>query len=121
MKINKTILIAFFLACSLPAMLNTLAYAREETIKIGFVGDFSAVSKDYTSNMYNAAQMAVNEFNKAGGLLGKTIKMIQRDGGNDPQRHYDHVTALARKDNVVAIFGGASTPCVLKASTAARA
>ncbi|CAB1056344.1 hypothetical protein D1BOALGB6SA_1080 [Olavius sp. associated proteobacterium Delta 1] len=119
MKMN--ILKTFLLACLLPALLNTLTYAQEETIKIGFVGDFSAVSKDYTSNMYNAAQMAVSEFNKAGGFSGKTIKLIRRDGGNDPQRHYDHTTTLGRKDKVVAIFGGASTPCVLKASIASKA
>jgi branched-chain amino acid transport system substrate-binding protein len=111
---------AFFLTCLLFISTNTMAYTETKTIKIGFVGDFSDVSKAYTHNMYNAAQLAVNEFNAAGGLLGKTIRLIKRDGGNDPQKHYDHVTALARKDKVVAIFGGASTPCVLKASTASK-
>ena len=120
MKRNFNIMKALFFTGLLLTLMNTIAYTEEKTIKIGFVGDFSGVSKAYTHNMYNAAQMAVNEFNTAGGLLGKTIRLIRRDGGNDPQRHYDHVTALSRKDKVAAIFGGASTPCVLKASTACK-
>ena len=121
MKIVFKILKSFFMICLLLTLMNTIAYSQEKTIKIGFVGDFSEVNKGYTHNMYNAAQMAVNEFNAAGGLLGKTIRLIKRDGGNDPKKHYDHITALARKDKVVAIFGGASTPCVLMASAASKA
>ena len=113
------ILKVFFL-CLLPALMNTIAYSQEKTIKIGFVGDFSNVSRGYTSNMYQAAQIAVSQFNTAGGLLGRTIELIQRDGGNNPQRHYEQVTALAQEHKVVAIFGGASSPPVLKASQACK-
>lgn len=111
---------AFPFICLLFTFMNTNAHAHEKTIKIGFVGDFSAVSKTYTHNVYEATQMAVNEFNATGGLLGKAVRLIRRDGGNDPQRHYEHVTTLAREDKVVAIFGGASSPCVLKASSACK-
>lgn len=110
----------FFLMFLLINTIITISYAQNETIRIGFVGDFSDVSKAYTQNMYMAAQMAVNEFNASGGLLGKRIRLIRRDGGNDPQKHDDHVVSLIRKENVVAIFGGASSPCVLKASAACK-
>jgi len=80
LKRNFSILKIFFLTCLLLALMDTIAFAQEKTIKIGFVGDFSAVSQAYTHNMYKAAQMAVNEFNASGGLLGRTIRLIRRDG-----------------------------------------
>ena len=120
MKMVLDILKAFFLACLLLIVINSISYGQEKTVRIGFVGDFSSVSKPYTLNMYKAFVMAVNEFNANGGLLGKRVEVIQRDGGRDPLKHYEHVTTLGQKDKVVAIFGGASSDCVLKASAASR-
>ena len=53
-------------------------------------------------------------------LLGRPIQIISRDGGNVPERHYQHVMDLVRDEKVVAVFGGASSPCVLRASAACR-
>ena len=78
MKIVFKILKTFFLICLLLTLMNTIAYPQEKTIKIGFVGDFSGVSKAYTHNMYKAAKMAVNEFNAAGGLLGNLHVSLRR-------------------------------------------
>jgi branched-chain amino acid transport system substrate-binding protein len=120
MKRKFNIMKNFFLACLLLVLTGTMANASEKSIKIGFVGDFSDISKAYTHNMYQAAQMAVEEINAAGGLLGRSVELIKKDAGNVPQIHYESVTALAQKETVVAIFGGASTPCVLQASMAAE-
>ena len=94
--------------------------ARSAPIRIGFVGDFSDVSKAYTINAFKAARMAVAECNARGGLLGRPVELIRRDGGNDPDRHYRHVMTLAQTEKIVAVFGGASSPCLLKASAACR-
>ena len=98
--------------------LGRIACGGTGAIKIGFVGDFSSVSETYTDNAFLAARMAVSDWNAAGGLLGRPVEMIHRDGGNDPQRHYRHVIELVRDKRVVAVFGGASSPCVIKASAA---
>lgn len=89
-------------------------------IRIGFVGDFSSVSKAYTDNAYKAAQQAVADFNAEGGVIGRPVELIRRDGGNDPDLHYRHFTELVRNEGVVAVFGGAASPNVLKASAASR-
>jgi branched-chain amino acid transport system substrate-binding protein len=95
-------------------------YAGNDTIKIGFVGDFSDVTKEYCLSAFNAAQMAVQEINAAGGLLGRPVVLIKKDGGANPQKHFEQFTALARNEKVVAVFGGASSACLLKASEAAK-
>lgn len=97
-----------------------VVYGAPGPIKIGFVGDFSSVSQEYTRNAYQAAQMFMEDLNAEGGLLGSQVQLIRRDGGNDPQRHYRHVIDLVRDEKIVAVFGGASSPCVLKASSACR-
>ena len=89
-------------------------------IKVGFIGDFSSVSAAYTQNAYLAARMAVDDWNVQGGLLGRPVEMIRRDGGNDPRQHARHVVELVRDEKIVAVFGGAASPCVLEASAACR-
>ncbi len=99
---------------------KSAAWGEGSPIKIGFVGDFSSVSQAYTKNAFNVAQFAVDEINSQGGVLGNPVQLVHRDGANDPALHYRHVVALAREENVVAVFGGASSPCVIKASAACK-
>ena len=95
-------------------------HAQENIITIGFVGDFSDVSKAYTENMFLAFQMGVDEINDAGGIRGATVRVIRKDGGNDPQKHRELVKLLTEQERVAAVFGGASSPCVLVASAECR-
>lgn len=107
-------------ACLLLSAAHFPAVAQEQVVTVGFVGDFSEVSKGYTHNMFQAFELALDEINAAGGVLGRPVRVVQRDAGNDPQRHAEHVKALADAGDVVAIFGGASSPCVLQASAVCR-
>ncbi|MCP5158320.1 MAG: ABC transporter substrate-binding protein [Gammaproteobacteria bacterium] len=94
--------------------------AAEPPIRIGFVGDFSSVTQPYTRNAFAAAEMAVQELNAQGGLLGRSVELLRRDGGIDPDSHYRHFTELVRDQGVVAIFGGGPSHTVLAASKASR-
>ncbi|MCB1761988.1 MAG: ABC transporter substrate-binding protein [Gammaproteobacteria bacterium] len=94
--------------------------AAEPPIRIGFVGDFSSVTQSYTHNAFAAAEMAVEELNARGGVLGRSVELLSRDGAIDPEAHYRHVTELVRDQGVVAIFGGGPSHTVLAASQASR-
>lgn len=109
-----------FMGMVLWLVLGTVCYGADPPVKIGFVADFTAVSRDYANNMFKAAQMAVSEFNAQGGLNGRPVEMVRRDGGNDPERHARHIADLVREEKIAAVFGGASSPCVLKASAVCR-
>ena len=54
-----------------------------DTIKIGFVGDFSNVYSFYDVPLRDGARLAVEEINAAGGVLGKKLELVVRDGRND--------------------------------------
>ena len=120
MKPNVKMWTAFVSGLFALLCVYSVGHCGVEPIKIGFVGDFSSVSKEYMQNIYMAVRIAMTDFNAEGGLLGRPVQMIRRDGGNDPDLHYRYVTELVREENIVAVFGGAASPCVLKASEACR-
>lgn len=111
---------AIFLSITWGIFSGPFVYGAQEPIKIGFVGDFSSVSQAYTRNAFKVAQFVVSEFNTQGGLFGRPIEMVHRDGANDPDMHYRYVNELTSEENVVAVFGGASSACVLMASAASK-
>ena len=116
MKVCITLVACFISIFSL----CRVSHAEPGSVKLGFVGDFSSVSKEYTQNAFMAAQIAVSDFNARSGLFGRPLQLVQRNGGNDPDLHYRHVFDLVRDEKIVAVFGGASSPCLLKASAACR-
>ena len=114
--ISRT-LCALLVCCFLPC---SAVHGQQDVVTIGFVGDFSDASKSYTENMYDAFEMAIDEINAAGGVCGKSVRILCEDGSNDPQRHRELVENLTEEQHVAAVFGGASSPCVLEASEICR-
>ncbi len=52
------------------------------------------------------AEMAVDEINANGGVLGKKLKFIQYDDAGAPPRGVDNVRRIALQDNCIAMIGG---------------
>lgn len=76
-----------------------------DTVKIGVLlsttGDFSLSE----TPMLNAAKMAVDEINKAGGIDGKQIEPFYVDYGSDPSMAAEKAQELILNDEVSAIVG----------------
>ncbi len=99
-------------------LMHTCVCAQDKIV-LGFVADFSANSKDFTKSAFESAKLAVKRINDSG-QVGKTLVLIEKDGGNDPERHYRLFKEVVREHNAVAIFGGAASNNVIRASQAAR-
>ncbi len=56
-----------------------------------------------------AAEMAVEEINDEGGILGKKIKLIQRDTKSNPRIAKENANELFEKEGAQMIFGGVSS------------
>ncbi len=56
-----------------------------------------------------AAEMAVEEINAEGGILGKKIKLIQRDTKSNPRIAKENAIELFEKEDAQMIFGGVSS------------
>ena len=58
-------------------------------------------------------EIAVDEINQAGGLLGKQLVVTARDNSMIPARGLDNLQRFARLPNLLAVFSGISSPVVL--------
>jgi len=77
-----------------------------DTILIGGVGPLSAPgSFQAGTEMRNATEMAVDEINEAGGVLGKEVELIFGDTEGLPERGTAVVERLITQNNVVALTG----------------
>ncbi|MBI2239113.1 MAG: ABC transporter substrate-binding protein, partial [Actinobacteria bacterium] len=54
-----------------------------EPIKIGYAGDFSEIYAYYDQPIRDGAQLAIDEINAAGGVLGRPLELVVRDNKND--------------------------------------
>jgi branched-chain amino acid transport system substrate-binding protein len=72
-------------------------------IKIGFMGNLSAPS---SLSAKAAAMMAVDEMNKAGGILGRPIKLIIEDTKGEIPKCVELYKKLVMNDRVLAVIIG---------------
>ncbi len=65
------------------------------------------------------ALMAVDEVNRAGGVLGQPLKLVSQNSGADPEKAAANVTHLA-KEGAVMVMGGAASDEAIAAGERAR-
>jgi len=81
--------------------------AAEETIKIGWYGPLTGPAAADGTDSRNGAQLAVDQFNRVGGLDGKKVELITEDDQGKPEEALKAVQKLMNRDKVVAIVDGA--------------
>lgn len=80
-----------------------------ESVKIGMnypkTGPYAVQGLD----QWRATEMAVEEINAAGGILGKPVEIVWRDSQSKPDVSVANVTDLIDNEQVRMVFGGASS------------
>lgn len=84
-----------------------------DTIVIGVAGPLELV---YGRSMRNAAEMAVEELNAAGGVDGRRIEIVIRDDAADPQRAIAIANEFVRDQSVTAVVGHITSGATLAAA-----
>ncbi len=80
--------------------------ANDEAIKIGVIAPMTGPQQFEGQTEVDAVRMAVDEVNKAGGILGgRMITLVAEDDGAQPAQGASAVEKLITKDKVVAIQG----------------
>jgi len=83
--------------------------AAEAIVKIGLSYPETGPYAKQGLDQKRAAEIAVEEINAAGGILGKKIKLIYRDTKSDPKVAKANAIELFDKEGVPMIFGGSSS------------
>ncbi|SFG30909.1 urea transport system substrate-binding protein [Novosphingobium sp. CF614] len=110
--LNKKTILAAALACT--AMLGACSKGAEDTgagaagdgIKVGVLHSLSGTMAISEVTVKNATQLAIDEINAAGGVMGKKIVPIVEDGASDPAIFAQKASKLIEGDGVTTVFGG---------------
>jgi branched-chain amino acid transport system substrate-binding protein len=79
--------------------------APSDTIKIGEYACLTGQTASFGTASHQGAQMAIDDANAAGGILGKKIELITEDDQSKPGEAAAAVRKLISRDHVVALIG----------------
>jgi len=84
-----------------------------EPIKIGAIQPISGPVSAYGTQSRDAINMAVEEINAKGGVLGRPLEVIVEDDEANPEKTKNAFTKLVTKDKVVGFVGALTSNCSL--------
>ncbi|MFP6709146.1 MAG: transporter substrate-binding protein, partial [Alphaproteobacteria bacterium] len=84
---------------------------RYRPIKIGLLHSMTGTMAISETALVDAALMAIDEINAAGGLLGRQIQPIIADGASDPLIFAREAERLIKEEKVSTIFGCWTSAC----------
>jgi len=84
-------------------------------IRIGLIAPLTGASADFGTSVHQGAQLAVDEINAAGGVLGRPLALVVKDDRGDPATGLEAATALVTDDRVDATIGFCNTGVAMKA------
>lgn len=82
------------------------AAGGEGDIKVGILHSLSGTMAISEVTVKNATQLAIDEINASGGVLGKQVAAVVEDGASDPAIFAQKASKLIESDKVSTVFGG---------------
>ena len=79
--------------------------AAQGPIKIGEINSYSGIGAPFTGPYRQAVEMAVDEVNARGGVLGRKIEVVFRDDKGQPAEAVKHAQELVAGEKVALIAG----------------
>jgi branched-chain amino acid transport system substrate-binding protein len=105
MSITRRKLLASTSAAVAAAAIAKPAIAAKDPILIGYLPAVTGPSSSTGIGITRGTQLAVDEINKAGGIDGRMIEIIQRDTQSDPTKAVNATAELTRAAKVSVVFG----------------
>src|SRR3984893_16253554 len=97
------------------------AVLAQDTIKIGEFGSLTGGNASFGISQNNGVQMALEEVNSSGGVLGKKIDLTVEDNQTKQGQTTTIVKKLISEDHVVALIGEVASSKTLEAAPIAQA
>lgn len=77
-----------------------------DAIKIGFLNSLSGTMAISEKTVNDSLNLAAEEINAAGGVLGKKLEVVTEDGASEPTKFAEKAQKLITSDCTAAVFGG---------------
>ena len=78
----------------------------QDPVKVGVLHSLSGTMAISEVSVANATELAINEINEAGGVLGSQLEIVLEDGASEPAVFAQKAQKLIENDGVVTVFGG---------------
>ena len=100
-----------FLSCAVvcSALLTSSCTQEKENIKIGAVLPLSGTFAIYGQQALKGAQLAVEEINRSGGVLGRKLEIVVRDNETNPAKTVNYSRELIEQQGVFSLMGPVSS------------
>jgi branched-chain amino acid transport system substrate-binding protein len=96
---------------------NPSSNATGDVIKVGEYASLSGNEAAFGRSSHRGTELAIEELNKAGGVLGKQLKLITEDTQSKEGESSTVVSKLISRDKVVAVLGEVASSRSLEAAT----
>jgi len=93
-----------------PAGITPKQGITDTEILIGQTAALTGVAKGLGINMRLGILAAFKEINAAGGVHGRTLRLISKDDGYEPEQTITNIHELIAKEKVFTLVGGVGTP-----------
>jgi branched-chain amino acid transport system substrate-binding protein len=107
---------AFVLSLALIGCKKSADQGSGDTIKVGEFASMTGSEATFGQSSHKGTQMAVDDLNAAGGVLGKKIELLTEDDQSQAGQPATVVRKLISRDNVVAILGEVASSKSLEAA-----
>jgi len=101
----RTSRLAALTASALLLALGAAPTAAQAPIKLGDINTYSGIGAPFTGPYRVGVEMAVEEINARGGVLGRKLEVVFRDDKGQPAEAVKHAQELVESDKVVMITG----------------
>lgn len=108
----------FLLTACLLLLGSSVVYA--ETLKIGLNYPQTGRYKDQGLQQRLGAYLAVDEINRAGGVLGQPLELVIRNSRGEPDQGAQNTAELIDREGAQMVFGGVSSAVAISSGKAAR-
>ncbi|MCX5723994.1 MAG: ABC transporter substrate-binding protein [Nitrospirae bacterium] len=91
-----------------------------EPIKIGIIDPLSSPYKTSSIHDVHGAHVAIDLYNKRGGVLGRPVMILEADDASNPDTAVKAATKLIKEDRVDVLMGTFNGDCALAVSALAQ-
>ena len=81
----------------------------DEPIRVGLLHSLSGAMAASERSVADATQLAIDELNAAGGVLGRQVEVVAADGRSDPETFAAEAERLISIERVSVVFGAPRT------------
>jgi branched-chain amino acid transport system substrate-binding protein len=102
---SRRIFILLILTLLLGGSLGSVVSWAQAPIKIGEINSYSGIGAPFTGPYRAGVEMAVDELNAKGGVLGRKLEVLFRDDKGQPAEAVKHAQELVESEKVAVIAG----------------